>query len=191
MTCRPLIPFALLVLFLPGCDDFQSGQMGADEFGVDLAEADEPAEAAATAEEDANGPNALDRLIADQVEPKPEEKPFERVAVLVDKQQAMAENPNYVETDNDNNAGDYFSAVAGAYFSAASQIHVAQLTHEVRLREAMDGRKPTFEEFETILKNAGVQLKGLYPWQVYAYDDRTGQITILTDPVAEAEARGK
>ncbi len=112
-----------------------------------------------------------------------------RVAPLVDKKAAMAENPNLVETKNKITAQNYLSAVAQGYFSGVSQIHLIQLQSTVNTMRELEDRWPTLEEFQKLLNDAGVKLGGLYPHQVYAYDSETGEITILEDTVKRQEMK--
>jgi len=100
---------------------------------------------------------------------------------LVDKNKAMAENPKLVIGENKINAMDPISGAAQAYFSVGSRAHLLTLKHSVDLHKAQYDKNPTFDEFNTLIKQANVDLKGLYPWQVYAYDDQTGEIVILED----------
>lgn len=100
---------------------------------------------------------------------------------LVDKQKALEENPKLVETENKNNASDPFSAAAQSYFTIGSKAHILALKHTIDLHKAQYDSNPTFEQFNSMIKQANVDLKGLYPWQVYAYDSKTGQISILED----------
>lgn len=106
-----------------------------------------------------------------------------RPADLVDKAAAMAANPNLREVENHVNASDPFSAAAGAYFSAASRIHVLNLKHQVDLMKNLDENNeyPTFEAFKELLTQSNVELNGLKAGQVYAYDQATGSICILED----------
>ena len=46
---------------------------------------------------------------------------------------------------------------------------------------AMNERYPTFEEFSSLLKQFDIRLGNLYDYQMYAYDDQTGEICILED----------
>ena len=141
------------------------------------------------------GPQA--EVVLDDTEPEAaveeveeEEVPsFKRTAALVDWEQAVAENPNLEVTVNRINAGDPLSALGQAPF-VASQAVTSALQHQVDLMEAEKGRKPTFAELDEAMKNTGMT-KGLKPWQVYAYNESTGEIAVLTDPVAEAEAKGR
>ena len=107
---------------------------------------------------------------------------------IVDKHKALAENPNLVEVENSTEAGDYFSAVFQSYFSATSKLNKASMEYNAQLQaqlNAIDGRSdpkpPSFEEFnEQAMMNPN-NIKGLLPWQVYAYDEKTGKVTILED----------
>lgn len=100
---------------------------------------------------------------------------------LVDKRKALEENPALIETENHTNASDPFSAAAQSYFTIGSQANILNFRHNLDILKAAEDRNPTFEEFNTMFKQANVQLKGVYPWQVYAYDDQEGTICILED----------
>ncbi len=117
-----------------------------------------------------------------------EEKPvkpthfLKRVAELVDKRKAMEENPDLVELDRNRiTAGNYLSAVGQGYFAAASRVQLLNLQNAVQQLHALNDRYPTFEEFRDLLKQTGVKLGNLYEYQMYAYDDETGEISILED----------
>lgn len=140
--------------------------------------ADRKPDAEPAAEAPAAAPQAQAAVPAAQ---PPREVAFKREAKLVDKNKAMAENPALIEVENKINASDPITAISQSYFNAASRIHTVQLKHSVDLMKASEDRWPTFEEFEKLLKQHTVELTGLYPWQVYAYDDQTGGISILED----------
>src|SRR5690606_18305137 len=105
-----------------------------------------------------------------------------REARLVDKNKAMQENPALIEVENKITGSDPLTAVAPSYFTIGSPIHVAALKHNSDLIHAAEGRWPTFAEFQQSLKQSNVELEGLYPYQMYAYDDQTGGLVILEDP---------
>lgn len=119
--------------------------------------------------------------------PAAEEKPatvthfLKREARFVDKKKAMAENDKLVEVENRINTTNYLSAVAQAYFAAGSSIHLTQLKHQVDLMHATNNRYPTYEEFCELLRQFNIKLGNLYEYQMYAYDEDTGEICILED----------
>ena len=114
----------------------------------------------------------------DNAEPAPPE--FAQVEwKLVDKSKALAENPKLIEVVNKTNASDPWSAAAQSYFTIGSKAHMLAFKHTIDLHKAEHDKNPTFEQFDTMMKSANVKLKGLYPWQVYAYDAKDGSIVIL------------
>lgn len=117
--------------------------------------------------------------------------PFKRVFKIVDKKEAMEENPNYVVTVNTIDAGDYFTGVAQGAFAAASQLQTISLQHFVNLHEAEHGKKPNLEEVKDYLKRNNITLKGLYPYQIYGYDQQEGVVCVLEDTVERAKREGK
>lgn len=110
---------------------------------------------------------------------------------IVDKNKAMAENPNYVVVQQVKaDASDYFTAVSNAYVNAKTRIYLLNLRHDIDIqRAANDGKWPTFEEFQKALKRNQIELNEMFPYQVYAYDDQTGEIVILEDPVEKRRLR--
>ena len=153
----------LLGLLLVGCAD-RKADSAADEATAD---ADPPAAAPA----DGQAP-------AEDNKPVPFTK---REAKLVDKEKAMAENASLVEVENKIDASDPLTAASQSYFNMASRVHVSALKHNVDIMKAMNDRWPTFEEFDGLMKQNNIKLKGLYEWQMYAYDAETGGICILED----------
>lgn len=108
----------------------------------------------------------------------------ERPADLVDKNAALAANPDWIEVNNDVEAGDYLTAIADSYFSMSSRVHLLALQHELELERNLnpDYEYPSFETFKEALQRHNVELKGLRANQVYAYDQSTGTVCILEDP---------
>jgi hypothetical protein len=127
--------------------------------------------------------------VAAQQQQPPAENPAPHESLLtkmttkiVDKRKALAENPKLVSLEK-NELGELnpLNYATKAYFAGVSQATVAALQHEIDLTKAMNDKFPTFEEFEQMLKRNNVKLQGLYRWQVYAYDDSNGAISILED----------
>lgn len=98
---------------------------------------------------------------------------------IVDRKKAMAENPGWVVTENRINAMDPVSAAAQAYYAVPARAQMLNMKHQIDIIKADTGRQPTFEEFSKLLSENQVKLKGIYRWQVYAYDDENGDIVIL------------
>jgi len=129
-------------------------------------------------EPDAVGGNAAP---AAQEEKKP--NALQREAKLVDRNQWLKDNPDGTEIEkNVINASDPFSATAQGYFAAASQLTISALKHDLDLWHTLNEKWPTFAEYQEILTKHGVKLKGLKKGQVYAYDDQTGNVSILQEP---------
>jgi len=100
---------------------------------------------------------------------------------LVDKKQILAENPKLVEVENKINATDPVSAATQGYFALGSQVQLLNLKHAIDLYKAEHEKPPTFVEFDKMIRDAHVPLKGILRWQVYAYDEDTGEMCILED----------
>lgn len=110
---------------------------------------------------------------------------------LVDKNKAMADNPKLTTTENKIVIGDPVSVAGSAYFSAISQIKVIELKSQIDLHKATNDKWPTYDELSGMLKSVNFQFPGLKPWQVYAYDEKDGSISLLEDPDAKAAAYKK
>lgn len=107
------------------------------------------------------------------------------VAKIVDKQKALQERPQLFETQNKITANDPIFAPAQGLRAAGSKVEMLAFEHTIQIHKAQspDDKFPTYEEFMDYYKQANVQLKGLKPWQVYAYDSTTGTISLMEDPV--------
>ena len=189
--------FGLLILLMCGCVDpgmFQKQKQAETEKEATAPET-EPAPAQNAQPAGTGGPIGS-MILAPDTDSKPAGQPQAQAPAnqapaqpsfpqdntkLVDKKAVLAENPNLVETENRINATDPLTAVSQSYFSIGSRAQLMALKHAVDLHKAQYDKPPTFAEFESMLKSSGAALKGLYRWQVYAYDETTGQIVILED----------
>ena len=160
-----LIPVVLCCL-CAGCFNPTALQVSSD--GSSEADADS-SDARAGAPEGGAPPEAVAPVIMD-VE-----------AQVVDKQVAMAENPNLRETENEIDAMDPVSAASQSYFALGSRIHLLNFKHQVDIMRELNDRYPTFEEFSEMMRTHDVEFKGLKPWQMYAYDSSDGTVCILED----------
>lgn len=138
-------------------------------------------------------PPAEPAAAAPQPEPPPppapaQEHPLQREAKFVDRRAFLEQHPNATEiAKNVINAQDPLSAVAQGYFAAVSTVTIAAYQHDLKLWYELNGQRwPTFAEYKDILSKHDIQLKGLKPRQVYAYDDQTGQLSILEVPEGES-----
>ena len=102
-------------------------------------------------------------------------------AKIVEKSKALEEKPHLVEVQNTIRGSDPLTAYADAYFSAASRVETLAFTQQIQIHQATHDKYPTFDEFMGYYKQAGVELKGVKPWQMYAYDPADGSIVILED----------
>lgn len=106
---------------------------------------------------------------------------------IVDRNKALEENPKLVEVVNDTNAGDPLSAIMQAGHSAMSKLNTSTMEYNAKLQSyinadgAEDPKPISFEEFNAAAKLNSNNVKGLYKWQTYAYDETTGKVTILED----------
>jgi len=165
---------------LAGCPGANAPPATTAPAAVDAAPADHGDDAAAAP------PAAAPAAEQPAAEPPPV-KPLEREAKFVDRHLFLQQHPNAAELEkNVINASDLFSATAQGYFAAASQLTLSALKHDLDLQYQLKGQRwPSFTEYQEILNTHGIKLKGLKPRQVYAYDDKTGQVSILE--VAEGE----
>ncbi|MCA9054366.1 MAG: hypothetical protein KDA75_11045 [Planctomycetaceae bacterium] len=120
-------------------------------------------------------------------EEAPRQNALQREAKLVDRRAFLQEHPDAVEREkNVINASDPISAASQGYFAGVSSLMISAYEHDLQLQKQLNDNKwPSFDAYKTILDTHGVKLKGLKKGQVYAYDDQTGQITILELPEGE------
>jgi len=104
-------------------------------------------------------------------------------ARIVDKQKAVQERPQLVETVNKITANDPIFAPLQGLHAVGSKAEMLAFTHTIQIHKATNDKFPTFEEFMDYYKQAHVQLKGLKPWQVYAYDAESGTVSLMEDPL--------
>lgn len=107
----------------------------------------------------------------------------EIAARVVDKKKALEERPQLFETKNSITASDPIFAPAQGLRAAGSKVEMIAFENTIQLHKAQYDKYPTYAEFMDYYKQAHVQLKGLKPWQVYAYDEETGTISLMEDPV--------
>lgn len=114
----------------------------------------------------------------------PQQSVFKREVPLVDRNKYLAEHPDAIEKDrNEIHATGYLQAVSQGYFAAASTATIANFEHDLELQKELNGGKwPSFEKYKEILDTHGVKLQGLRLNQVYAYDDQTGQMSVIELP---------
>jgi hypothetical protein len=120
--------------------------------------------------------------------PPAQENALQREAKFVDRRVFLQQHPTATEiAKNVINAQDPLSAVAQGYFAAVSTVTIAAYQHDLKLWYELNGQRwPTFAEYQDILSKHDIHLKGLKPRQVYAYDDQTGQLSILEVPEGES-----
>ena len=110
---------------------------------------------------------------------------------FVDRKKAVAENPNLVETTNRITASDPLSTAGQGFFAATSQLSVMTIQHNIEIMKVIEDRNPTFEEMDKMLKDNHIELKGLYSYQVYAYDAQTAIICVMEDPVEKERLKAE
>lgn len=102
-------------------------------------------------------------------------------AKIVDLAEAK-KNPKIVEVENKVTGSDPLTVSFNAYVSITSRASVLNFKHQMDiLKETNDGKYPTFKETEKLMKQLDIRLAELPPYQLYAYDAKTGGIVLLED----------
>ena len=177
---------ALLCVGLAGCDDFNDalntdrkpvsppGVLPADQMhGDDVAADPNPPPAGGAANPAPAAPDKSSII-------------GKTTAKIVDKQKAMAENPELVVVENKVSGSDPLSVAASAYISLTSRASALNFQHGLDLFKAMNDRNPTYDELTAMLKQHGIRLTELPPYQMYGYDAESGAIVILEDKADKA-----
>lgn len=135
------------------------------------------AEQAAPAEQPAEAPA-----------PEPKQNLLQRKTdQVVEKRQAMADNPQLVEVENKVNAADPLTASLQGYIAISSRANVLNFQHQVNLMKAAEDRNPTYQEILDLIKQTRMEFNALPVYQTYAYDEQNGVFTILEDPAIKAD----
>ena len=92
-----------------------------------------------------------------------------------------AKQPNLRVVENKIKGNDPLSVAASAYVTQRGRVAMLNLQNSMKMFKAMNGKPPTFKEFQKMLKEHNVELSVLPPNRLYGYDPKTGGIVILED----------
>ena len=101
---------------------------------------------------------------------------------LVDLAEAK-KNPKIVEIENKVTGSDPLTVTFNAYVSITSRASVLNFKHQMDILKATnDDKYPTFKEAQKLMKQLNIDLAAtLPPYQLYAYDAKTGGIVVVED----------
>lgn len=106
---------------------------------------------------------------------------------VVDKQQAMADNPNLVVVEDKVKGSDPLTVAGSAYVVMSARVSTFGFQQALKVFKAQHGRNPTYEEFTQMMQENNVQFAKMRPYRKYGYDAETGGIVILEDKALKAE----
>ena len=92
-----------------------------------------------------------------------------------------AKQPNLKVVENKIKGNDPLSVAASAYVTQRGRIAMLNLQNSMKMFKAMNGKPPTFKEFQEMLEKHNVELSVLPPNRLYGYDPKTVGIVILED----------
>ena len=92
-----------------------------------------------------------------------------------------AKQTNLRVVENKIKGNDPLSVAASAYVTQRGRVAMLNLQNSMKMFKAMNGKPPTFKEFQEMLKQHNVELSVLPPNRLYGYDPKTGGIVILED----------
>lgn len=101
---------------------------------------------------------------------------------VVDMRAAMAQNPNLKIVENKAAGDDPITFAASAYVSARSRASMFGFEAALKQHKVVEGRPPTYTEFQTMMKENRVEFTAQYAWRMYAYDEVEGRLVVLEDP---------
>jgi hypothetical protein len=87
--------------------------------------------------------------------------------------------PNLKVVENKIAGNDPLSVAASAYVTQRGRVAMMSLQNSMKMFKAMNGKPPTFKEFQEMMKQHNVELSVLPPKRLYGYDPKTGGIVIL------------
>ena len=108
-------------------------------------------------------------------------------AEVVDKQQAMAENPDLVIVDSKVSTSDPITFAARAYIAKSAQVSTFGFQRAVQTYQAEYDRYPSYDEFLRMMKENRVQFAEMPSYRMYGYEAQTGTIVILEDKALKAK----
>jgi len=101
---------------------------------------------------------------------------------VVDYRAAIAQNPNLVIVENKAAGDDPITFAASAYVSARSRVSMFGFEAALKQIKVVEGRVPTYQEFQNMMKENRIEFTAQYAWRMYAYDQVEGRILVLEDP---------
>lgn len=106
---------------------------------------------------------------------------------LLDKEKAMAENPDLVVHEVHTLGNDPLTQYGNANVKAATFLGTIPLKQQVQIVQATEGRNPTYAEMVTWMKQYNVELPAMRPYYHYAYDAKTAAVLVLEDKALKAQ----
>ncbi len=101
--------------------------------------------------------------------------------VIVDADEAL-KDPNIRELGKRKiPIADPLTQAAAGYFLVTARVSVLNLKHNVDIYRAQHDKFPTYKELMKMLKQHGIQMAQLRPYEMYGYHQKTGEIVILED----------
>ena len=92
-----------------------------------------------------------------------------------------AKQPDLKVVENKITGNDPLSVAASAYVTQRGRVAMLSLQNSMKMFKAMNGKPPTFKEFQEMMKQHNVELSVLPPKRLYGYDPKTGGIVIMED----------
>lgn len=100
----------------------------------------------------------------------------------------VRENPNIRAVgDRKIPIADPISQAGSAYFIAVSKTSTLGLQRSIQLYQATNNKYPTYDEFMRMMKENRVEFAKLRPYELYGYDEESGEILVLEDTQKKAE----
>lgn len=82
---------------------------------------------------------------------------------------------------------DPFSRTASSYFTLAAQTSTLGLKQSVQHYRALNDKWPSYQEFMQMMQDNRIEFAKLRWYEIYAYNEDTGNILVLVDTVAKEE----
>lgn len=82
---------------------------------------------------------------------------------------------------------DPFSRSASSYFTLAAQTSTLGLKQSVQHYRALNDKWPSYKEFMQMMRDNRIEFAKLRWYEIYAYNEDTGNILVLVDTVAKEE----
>ncbi|MBI1248568.1 hypothetical protein GC197_12105 [bacterium] len=106
--------------------------------------------------------------------------------VVVDAKEWL-QKPGIEARDGKIEGVDPFSQSASGYFTLAAKASTLGMQQQIQHYKALNGKNPSYKEFAQMMRDNRIEFAKLRWYEIYGYNEDTGNILVLVDTVAKEE----